>query len=831
MSNEEQKDNELLPIKELGVEQLRFYCDKDRFDFDTTATVPPLEGMIGQERGVKAMEFGLHTPKPGYNIFVSGTVGTGKLTYAKQVVRKLAKNQPVPRDWCYVNNFDDNSQPIAISLPAGSGNVFRMKMKEMLENLRDEVPKAFNSEDYEQERTAIMKEFHQEQLARQEAFVEKAKSYAIQVNWSDRGFILVPLVNGETISDEEFQKLDEEQKDEIKANMQAVQYLAMAEMRKTQQHDRETKEKIRQLENSVALFAVGHPIDEVQEQFKDIPEVIDYLETVRLDVVKNIKDFRHSPAKEEENMTVMYGKTNQEILLERYSVNLLVDNRNCEGSPVIIETNPIYYNLCGRAEYSSRMGVVSTNFTMLKAGSFHLANGGYLIVNARDVLLNPGVWEAMKRTLKTKKLSIESLGEQFSLIAMASLNPHAIPVDIKVIMLGSPYIYYLMYQYDEDFRKLFKIHADFDVQMNNTEENVAKMAAFVSAITKKEELREVTRAAVANVVEYASRLSGSQTKFTARFNQIVDILCEADSWAAMEGADNIDTDHVQQAIAEKRYRANRFEERMQEMFKEGTYLIDTDGAEVGQINGLAVLGAGEHSFGKPSRITANTYLGRAGVINIERETKMSGATHSKGVLILSGYLGYKYAQRSPLSITASLTFEQLYDGVDGDSASSAELYAILSSLSELPLRQDLAVTGSVNQKGEIQPIGGVNEKIEGWFEVCKIKGLTGRQGVIIPQQNVKELQLVQEVVDSVAEGQFHIYTVASVDEGIELLTGVAAGKADGQGTYPEQSVHGLITAKLQTYHKAYSAGSNYKNGKDNKNDEDNDTGEEEVEDN
>ncbi len=815
MKKEEKNKDELLSITELDVEQLRFYCEEECLNFETTATVPPLEGMIGQERAVKAMEFGLHTKNPGYNIFVSGMVGTGKLTYAEQAVRKLAKGQPVPQDWCYVNNFEDSSQPITISLPAGTGSVFRQEMKELLENLRNEVPKAFSSEDYERERTAIMKAFKEKQVTMQEAFVEKAKTFSVLVKWSTTGFMLVPLLDGQSVSEEDYQKLDEEKKEKIQANLQAVHDLAIAEARQVQYLEREVREKIRDLDSKVALFAVGHLIDEVQENYKDNSGVTKYLEAVRHDVVKNIKDFKQASSSEEEGPMALLGKTAPEVMRERYAINLLVDNRTCEGAPVIIEINPNYYNLCGRVEYSSRMGVVSTDFTMIKAGAFHLANGGYLIVNAMDVLMNHRVWEAMKRTLKTKKLYIESLGEQYGLIAMASLKPQAIPVDVKVIMLGSTYLYHMMYQYDEDFRKLFKIHADFDVQMDNTPENIGKLAAFVSTTIKKENLKEFTRAAVARVVEHTARLSGSQTKFTARFNQIVEILCEADSWAAIEGAIITDAAHVQQAISEKRYRANKYEERIQEMFKEGVYLIDTDGAKVGQINGLAILGVGEYAFGKPSRITANTYLGRAGVVNIERETKMSGATHSKGVLILSGYLGNKYAQNTPLSVTVSLTFEQLYDGVDGDSASSAELYAILSSLAELPLRQDLAVTGSVNQKGEIQPIGGVTEKIEGFFEVCKIKGLTGRQGVIIPQQNVKDLELNEEVIAAVGEGKFHIYSIANVNEGIELFTGVAAGEANREGAYPAQSVHGRVIAKLQSYHKAYSADNYGKKGKEN----------------
>ena len=814
MEKEDKSMIGLLPINELRAEQLHFYCEEECLDFFTTATVPPLQGMIGQERAVKAVEFGLHTKNLGYNIFISGMVGTGRMTYAKQVVQQLAKGQAVPQDWCYVNNFEDSSRPLAISLSAGTGGVFHQEMQELMENLRNDVPKAFSSEDYERERTEIMKAFQEKRGDMLQAFVDKSEKYSVLSKWSTTGFMMVPLLDGKPVSEEEFQKLDENKKEKIRASLEAVHDLAMEVIRQVQDTEKEVKEKIHELDSRVALFAVGHLIDEIQEKYKDNENIVKYLEAVRGDVVKNINDFKQASPSEEEGFMALFKKSSQEVMRERYSVNLLVDNHTCEGAPVIIETNPNYYNLCGRVEYSSRMGAVSTDFTMIKPGAFHLANGGYLIVNAIDVLMNPGVWEAMKRTLKTKKLSIESLGEQYGLIAMASLKPKEIPVDLKVIMLGSSYLYHIMYQYDEDFRKLFKIHADFDADVENTPNNISKMAEFVSATVKRENLKDFTRDAVARVVEYTSRLGGCQKKFTARFNQIVEILCEADSWAAIDGAKITDSTHVQKAIAEKRYRANKYEERIHEMFEEGMYLLDTEGEKIGQLNGLAVLGIGEYAFGKPSRITANTYLGRSGVVNIERETKMSGSTHTKGVLTLSGYLGYKYAQKIPLSVTASLTFEQLYEGIDGDSASSTELYAILSSLAELPLRQDIAVTGSVNQKGEIQPIGGVTEKIEGFYEVCKIKGITGLQGVMIPQQNVKDLALNEEVIEAVKEGKFHIYSIASVDEGMQLLTGVAAGTCDDKGLYPEKSVHGLVMAKLQTYYEVYSAEKNGKGGEE-----------------
>lgn len=794
-------------VKELGMEQLRFYCDEACLDFETTASVAPLDGMIGQERAVNAVEFGLHTNSPGYNIFISGMVGTGKFTYAEQAVRKWAVGKPIPQDWCYVNNFEDSSHPIAIGLAAGTGHVFGREMEELLENLQNDVPKAFSSDDYEREKNGIMKEFQAKRGALLQEFGEKAEALSVLPQWSPTGFMAMPLLDGNPVSPEEFEKLDKEKKEEIAAHMHSVHELAMVVVRQIQHLEREVRDKLREMDGKVGLYVVGQLIDDLQKKYADNPGVSQYLEAVKQSVVKNINDFKQTSSGEEEGPMNLFRKTSQEAMRERYGVNLLVDNRNCEGAPVVVEINPNYYNLFGRVEYASRMGVVSTDFTMIKPGAFHLANGGYLIMNALDVLTNPGVWDGMKRVLKTKKMVIESLGEQYGLIAMSSVKPQAIPVDVKVIMMGNSYIYHLLYQYDGDFRKLFKIHADFDVQMENTPANIAKMAAFTSTTVKKEKLRELTRAAVARVVEHSVRLSGSQTKLTTRFNEIVEILCEADTLAALDGAVIIDAEHVRRAIAGKRYRANKYEELIHDMFREGKYLIDTDGEKIGQVNGLAVMGVGEYAFGKPSRITANTYLGRAGIVNVERETKMSGASHSKGVLILSAYLGNQYAQKIPLSVTASLTFEQMYDEVDGDSASSTELYAILSSLSELPLRQDIAVTGSVNQKGEIQPIGGVTEKIEGFFEVCKIKGFSGRQGVMIPQQNVKDLALNEEVAAAVGEGRFHIYPVASVDAGIELLTGTAAGQKDRRGDYPRDSVHGRVVAKLKSYHKAFSADS------------------------
>ncbi|WP_425058038.1 hypothetical protein SCACP_26800 [Sporomusa carbonis] len=781
----------------LPVEKLRFNCDENVFDFATTETVPPLEVMIGQERAVKAVEFGLFTKNPGYNIFISGLVGTGKITFASAAVKKIASRQEPPYDWCYVNNLETPGQPIALALPSGMGHVFKQDMRELVEDLKTDIPKAFSSEDYEQAKAELVKQYQEQRSVMVEEFTQYAESQGISPQWSSTGFVGVPMIDGKAIAPEEYQKLDKEHKDVIEKKMMAVHEKGMDVVRRIQLLEREIREQLKQLDVKIGLFAAGHLIDELKEKYQEHQQVVDYLEAIKQDVSKNISEFKPQP--EEENNPLMLFKRPAQDAKDKYNVNLLVDNRDTEGAPVVVEINPTYYNLVGRAEYETRMGVVSTDYTMIKPGALHKANGGYLILNARDVLTNVGAWEALKRVLKTKKLQIENLGEQYGLLAMASLKPEPIPVNVKVILIGNPYIYQLLYNYDEDFRKLFKVHADFDVVMENNPTNIRKLAGFISSTVHREKLKHFDKSAVARIVEYSSRLTGSQTKLTTRFNDIVEILCEADVWATMDGSPVVTAEHIKKAIDEKRYRANKYEERLQEMFAEGHLLIDTEGEKVGQVNGLAVLSVGEYMFGKPSRITANTYLGKSGVVNIERETKTSGTSHTKGVLILSGYLGQKYAQKHPLTLTASLTFEQLYDGVDGDSASSTELYAILSSLSGLPIKQYIAVTGSVNQKGEIQPIGGATEKIEGFFSVCKIKGLTGNQGVMIPHQNVSNLALSDEVIDAVRQGKFHIYPVETIDQGIEILTGTPAGEPGPDGTYPAGTVNYLVSQKLKEY--------------------------------
>lgn len=799
---------------ELPVNKLRFTCDENLFHFETTASISPLNVMIGQKRAVKAVEFGLFAKNHGYNIFISGLVGTGKITYAKAAVAKVAAEQQTPGDWCYVNNFKNSSQPIALLLPAGMGHVFSQEIEDLMEDIKTEVSKVFNSDDYESAKNNTIKSFQERRTIIIDSFNEKANEYGILPQWSTTGFVGMPMKDGKTLSPEEFQTLDKEEREATEKKILTVHEKAMEVIRRMQELEREMREEIRKLDSKVGLFAAGSMIDEVKQKYKDHHEVVEYLEAVKEEVVKNISDFKANSAEDDQNNPFAFlKKNNQDSVRDKFKVNLLVDNRELKGAPVIFESNPTYYNLVGRVEYETRMGMVSTDFTMIKAGALHKANGGYLILNARDVLTNIGSWEALKRILNTQKLFVENLSEQYGMMAMASLKPQPVPINVKVVLIGNPYLYYLMYNYDEDFCKLFKIHADFDTQMDSTTDNIIKMSEFISSTIEAKQLKHFDRSAVARMVEYSCRLAGSQKKLTTRFSEVVKILCEADIWATMNKSDIVTGHHVKQAIEEKKYRSNKYEEHLQEMIADGKLMIDTKDKKIGQVNGLAVMAVGEYMFGKPSRITANTYMGKSGIVNIERETKMSGTSHTKGVLILSGYIGQKYAQKYPLALTASLTFEQLYGGIDGDSASSTELYALLSSLSGVPIKQYIAVTGSVNQKGEVQPIGGVTEKIEGFFNICKMKGLTGEQGVMIPHQNVDELVLNDEVIEAVEQGKFHIYEVKTIDQGIELLTDVPAGECRVDGTYPPGSIHYLVMQRLKEYTDSFITLSKAADGK------------------
>lgn len=785
---------------ELKHDMLRKECNPAFFTFNDTSEIEPLEeGIIGQERAIKALEFGLKVNIRGYNVYMSGATGTGKTSFAQNYIRKLAEKEKVPDDWCYVFNFDNHNQPMAINLPAGTGKAFQKDMDDFIKILKPEISKAFDSEDYEKEKSEIVKEFQNKRKELMERLNEDAAKHGFKVKSTNAGIYFLPVIEGKTLSEQEYGDLDEHVKSEISEKSDIVQIETIEIIRKIRNIERDAEERVAQWENRIALFAVGMHINDLKEKYKEYEKITLYLSKVQDNILENLDDFRDEDAPDDQQHLVIPWLKAEESPADKYKVNLLVDNSELKGAPVIVDFNPTYYNLLGKLEYENEFGTMTTDFTMIKAGLLHFANGGYLILQAKDVLSNVQSWEAMKRVLKTKHISIGSMREQMGLVAVSALKPEPVPISVKVILVGSEYLYQLLYEYDEDFKKLFKIKVDFDDEMERSDVNAQMLARFISSFCSKEDTLPFDRSGVAKIIEYASRLVEDQNKLSTKFNDIVDILCEACTWADIEGSRLVGAGHVKKALAEKNNRSNKYDKKLLEMLEDGTIMIDTDGEVVGQINGLSILDMGDYFFGKPSRITATTYMGKSGIVNIEREVEMSGTSHTKGVLILSGYIGQKYAQEIPLALSASLCFEQLYSGVDGDSASSAELYAILSSLADAPIRQEIAVTGSVNQRGEIQPIGGATSKIEGFFELCKLRGLNGRQGVIIPHQNVKNLVLNDEVVEAVKKGEFHIYAVKTIDEGIEILTGIKAGAKTKNGTYPKGTINYKVYEKLKRF--------------------------------
>ncbi|KKC29317.1 Lon protease family protein [Caldanaerobacter subterraneus] len=754
-------------MEKLRVEKLKRYIDPAILDFETTDEVPALEGIIGQDRAQKAMEFGVKIKQKGYNIFITGITGTGRTSFAATYIKEIAKKEKRPNDWVYVYNFEKPSQPIAIELPAGLGKEFKKDMEEFVEQLQKDIPKAFESDSYEMQKGEIVKKYQEKKNELIENLNELARNYGFVLRDTRTGLISIPVIEGRQINQEEFQQLDEEVRKEIEKKAAEFEVKAMQVWKEIQLLDKQAREEIKKLDNDIGLFAVGHLIDELKAKYSEYESVTNYLESVKKDILENIDSFK---AIDGEASPFPFLRK-EKGFLKKYMVNLFVDNSNTEGAPVVFEYNPNYNNLVGNIEYESDFGVATTDFTKIKAGALHKANGGYLILQAKDVLSYPFAWDALKRSLKTEKVIIENISSQYGFLSISSLKPEPIRLSVKVILIGTPYLYYLLYNYDEDFSKLFKVKVDFNEEMELNEENIRKLSSFIKTHCIEDNLKPFDKTAVARVIEYSTRLSEDQNKLSTRFNEIVEVLYEADAWATLEGSEVVTEEHVKKAIEEKIKRVNKLEEKMLEYFKKDIYLVEVTGERVGCVNGLAVIDLGDYEFGKPSKITVTTYPGEEGVVNIERESKMSGRIHDKGVMILTGYLGSKFAKDFPLTLSARIVFEQSYEGVEGDSASSTELYALLSSLSDVPIKQGIAVTGSVNQFGEIQPVGGVTHKIEGFYKVCKEKGLTGDQGVIIPYQNVSNLVLSDEVIEAVEKGLFHIYSVKTVEEGMEILTG------------------------------------------------------------
>ena len=786
---------------------------------ETSKDVSLLEGVIGQDRAVKSMEFGLSMEAPGYNIFILGPQGTGKTTYSQTVVAKAASKRAVPDDWCYINNFSEWDKPLAISLPAGQGKVFQKDMEKLITNLVVYIPKAFEGSNFQQQKDDIIQKTNKQMSEILRDIDKIAKNAGFAIQQAANRVLLIPMVEGRQMTQEEFGSLTEEEREKIDEKRNKTAKEIDEKIRDGQMVQRLAEEKAVEIQKQAALEAAAPFIGQLKEKYKDFGQIVDYLDKVLKDVAENhgiFSSVRHSldeniitklqddagflDGEEKSIFEKAASARDSKDPFTRYKVNLFINNESTKGAPVITESSPYYYNLFGKIEYKSHMMTTMTDFTMIKPGAIHKANGGYLILQAKDLLMDPFAWGTLKKALKYKEAVVENIGEQSRYVPTVTLKPQPIPLNIKVILIGSYYFYQFLAA-DEDFRKLFKVIVDFDVEMDRTQENIRHYVAFIASICESENLKHFNCEALARVVEYGSRLADSQKKLSTRFNIVSEIVYEASALAGADNSEYVEGRHVQQAIKNKKYRSNRIEEKMQEQIISKKVLIDTEGAVVGQVNGLSVMGVSGYSFGLPSRITARTYAGREGIINIERETDMSGNIHSKGVLTLNGYLGGKFAQEKPLGLTAQVTFEQLYGGVEGDSASSAELYAILSSLSDVPIKQNFAVTGSVNQMGEIQPIGGVNEKIEGFFDICSLKGFTGDQGVIIPESNIDNLMLKDEVIEAVNNNQFHIYAVKKIEEGIELLTGVKAGEKDIYGEYEKDSIFYLANNKINEFNK------------------------------
>jgi lon-related putative ATP-dependent protease len=781
--------------EKLRHDELSGFCDPSVFDFATTNDLPDFKETIGQERALHSLDFGLSLESRGFNIFILGECGTGKMTTVKSFLSQKAMKEPVPQDWCYVYNFKDPDAPLAISLPPGQAVIFQKDMEEVVKILKVEIPKAFESKEYEKQKNTIIEDAQRKQKEIFTGLEEEAQEKGFLVRKTVSGLVIVPVKKtGEPLTEEEYEQLDEKTRNKLDEIGKHLQEKLNDVVRMVREKDKLVKEIIRKLEKEAALSAVGHLVDELKSKYKGHERITLYLDEAKEDILEHLDEFK---VQEEQPQQVPFMKLQKtEPTFTRYTVNVLVNNKDCKGAPCIFETNPTYYDLFGRIEHKIQYGLALTDFSMIKAGSLHKANGGYLVINALDLLRNIFAYDSLKRAIRDREVKIEDVWEQYRLISTTTLKPEAIPLDIKVILIGNPYLYYLLYNLDEEYRELFKVKADFDSRMIRNEENVRKYAYFIATLCKEENLLPIDRSGAAKVIELSSRLAEHQNKLSARFSDIADVLREASYWASKAGNAVVDGEHVQKAVEEKIFRTNRIEERLREMILEGTLIVETSGEKTGQINGLAVLDLGDYRFGKPSRITASAYAGKAGVVNIERETKMSGKIHEKAILIISNYLGSRYAVHKPISLTASITFEQLYDMVEGDSASCAELYALLSSIARVPLRQNIAVTGSMDQNGDVQPVGGINEKIEGFFDLCRVTGLDGSHGVIIPARNVKNLMLKKDVVDAVKEDKFFIYPIRKVDEGLELLTGMKVGEPADEGTYPAGTINYLVVKRL-----------------------------------
>ena len=792
-------------IKELKATSLKNSFNIDSLKFNTTEEVEPFNGIIGQERALEAIKSAMQIPQKGFNLYISGTLGIGKTAYALSVVNSLSEKMPVPKDYCYINNFENPLEPIAVALEPGEGMEFKQDMNRFINSITTRINKELTGDMYEKEKKTIIDRYKRAKENIMREFDKSTYEKGFKVRNTENGIYFSPVHNGVVLDEKSFKVLDEKTKKYFEEKSPEIQEQTLQVLKEIDALDKKCEQVLKEWENNLATFAVTQCMSDLKIKYKKNLKIQNFLYSIQSDVVKNVDLFKKNNfEKDMRNVTNPYmmqqlmQRKNQKPW-ENYRVNLVINNDRLQHAPVILCKNPNYFDLFGKLEFETTPQGTKTNYSMLKPGLVHKANGGYLIINVRDLLVSAPTWEAFKRVLRNQELSIDSSRDITQPVTILSLKPEPIPINMQVILIGSELHYQQLCAKDADFKKLFKVKADFDDNYDRNKENVKKLVQFIAYVCKRDSLLPFNREGVKEIIEYSSRCAGNQNKLTAIMQDISDIIIESSFVATTNRKKVVSDVEVKKALESKAKRFSKYNDAYNKMIRQGDIIISTSGSKVGQINGLTIAVTGDCSFGQPVRITANTYIGKSGVLNIEREVAMSGTTHSKGVYILSAYIGEKYAQEVPLSLTASLCFEQLYNPVDGDSASSTELYAILSSLSDVPINQSLAVTGSVNQKGEIQPIGGVTDKIEGFFKVCKEKGLNGENGVLIPYQNVKNLTLSNEVIDAVKENKFHIYPVRTVDEGIEILTGVEAGKLDENGKYPVGSINYLVSEKLKKY--------------------------------
>ncbi len=792
-------------INELSSEQLYRKCQPDSFTFSTTDELKALDNpFFGQKRALTSTEFGMKMKRDGFNLYALGPDEVNKKTLLESLIKQEAEEETIPDDWVYVCNFKDEQKPITIKLPAGDAVRFRDTMNRFAEDLPNVLTSTFESEEYQNRRQAIEDQLKEDEQKEFSELQQQVESKGLTILHTPMGYSLAPVRDGKIMDMEEIQKLSDQERQELEKEIQHFQKELQKILRLIPERQRKFRKKRNELNREYAEFSVRALLEEIRNEFSGEQEVLEYLKEVKNDIIEHVREILN-PGASNPFMQAVQGKQefkgppSEHPVLWRYTVNVMIDNSDAIGAPVVYEDHPTFKNLIGRIEHESQMGTLTTDFTYIKPGTLHRANGGYLLIDAMRLLTQPFAWEGLKRALQNNKLIVESPGDMYGMVSTVTLEPAPIKLEVKVVLIGSRLLYYLLCAYDEDFSTLFKVEVDFEEEIEWNEKTQEMYARLITGLLQKYELSSMDSSGVARTVEHASRLVNDNQKMTTRIKDIIDLLREADYWARESNKKVIDEEAVQKAVDQRNYRSGRLKDRYQESILRESIFIDTEGEKTGQVNGLSVITIGNSIFAHPTRITARTRVGKGEVVNIEREVEMSGPIHAKGVLILSAFLGARYAEESPLSLSASLVFEQSYGGVEGDSASSTELYALLSSIGEIPLKQSIAVTGSVNQHGFIQPIGGVNEKIEGFFDICEKRGLTGGQGVIIPKANVKNLMLKEEVVQSVKEGTFHIYAIETIDEGMELLTGMEMGERNEDGEYPEETVNFKVESKLKKF--------------------------------